>query len=99
MITLDDWMMAYKDADREFDFTTLCQHWHSGQWSGFYKLQCNGRILDSNHASDVYSEACKALARIDNESPYEQHEDYEALSELRMLADTYPSEGQNEDAD
>jgi hypothetical protein len=39
------------------DFVKLCQKWHGGQWSAFYKYQCNGGFVDYEHASDCMDEA------------------------------------------
>jgi hypothetical protein len=69
----------------EHAFIALAVNWHGGQWSAFYKLQCNGRILDAQHAHDVYIEARDDLAKIGPE-----HGDYDALEALRDIADKYP---------
>lgn len=93
MMTVEEWEDMFQDLLSTHDIGKLCRHWHSGQWSGFYKLQCYGRILDSDHASDVHSDCCHAMSDI-----YYSHDDWEALDELRTLTDNYPCEDSDDDS-
>jgi hypothetical protein len=90
--TFADWFHTYTDLDQNFAFSILAGFWHGGQWSGLYKLSCNGRILDAAHASDIAAE-CRSILRKINDT----HEDYVALCELEAICDLYPNEGQDDE--
>lgn len=77
---MTDWSKALVGLSEaiETDVVVMCGQWHSGQWSPFYKVSCNGRIVDRDHAEDVASECRMHLKHMK-----EDHEDYRLMTQLK----------------
>lgn len=84
-MTLDRWEKQWEEATRAHDFSRIAIHWHDGQWSGLYRLQCNGRVLDIGHATAIWRETNIILRQITA-----RHVDAPALRDLNRLTDIYP---------
>jgi hypothetical protein len=79
-------VISQLEDETGYDYVKLCQEWHDGQWSAFYKMQCNGRILDAEHAWDVRQECAHIVENTKHDSS--DTEDYDAFRLLIIVVDS-----------
>jgi hypothetical protein len=87
-LAIEQWESQYETLDNKHGFLYVAKYWYADTSSAFYRLFCSGgEILDDSHASDVAREARSWIERIDA-----TYADFDALTALEAIADSYPSD-------